>query len=267
MELTQQEFTAHVPAAIEPTGQVWKKVQQHIAAATRYVERQIVGPYFAAIESGSHIDTLTRRAICLQAFADAVPTLDLVLTANGFGITNGQNIAPASKERVERLLTSVRTDYDTTVNELIVALYEVDEWTQTMADRLIRFVLWEVSDFRAATGRINATRSDLLAAYPAMQNADTMIAHTISSDYLAELLQKVRRRTLTQADLRIVPLLHEWYGLAVCRQPLKAIAETTLRTIDQHLADYPTYTASTEYAARKTPRYENQQQHATFFWN
>lgn len=266
MEITQQEFIANVPAAIEPTGIVWNKMQQYIAAASRFVEQQIVGPYFAAIENGSKIDTLTRRAICLRAFATALPSLDVVLTANGFGIANGQNIAPASKERVERLLASIQADFDATSNELIVALYEVDEWTQTMADRIIQHLIWDTADFQMVTGRLDATRRDMVAAYPLMQAHDAVVAHFISNDYLSELLQKVRHRTLTEADLRIVPLLREWYGLAVSKQPTKQIAAQVVRTLDANLTDYPTYTASAEYAARKTERYENKQEHATFFW-
>lgn len=38
---------------------------------------------------------------------DIVPSLDLVLTPNGFGIVSNQNVAPASRDRVARLIASL----------------------------------------------------------------------------------------------------------------------------------------------------------------
>lgn len=44
-----------------------------------------------------------------QAFHNAIPSLDLVLTPNGFGIVSNTNVVPASKERIERLLLRLPT--------------------------------------------------------------------------------------------------------------------------------------------------------------
>ena len=37
----------------------------------------------------------------------AIPSLDLVLTTNGFGIVSNQNVVPASRERVDALISSL----------------------------------------------------------------------------------------------------------------------------------------------------------------
>ena len=51
----------------------------------------------------------TAMAIVTKAFAVAVPSLDIVLTPNGFGVVGNKTLVPASKERVERLIASLRT--------------------------------------------------------------------------------------------------------------------------------------------------------------
>ena len=49
-----------------------------------------------------------RRAVYATAAYNALPTLDLVATPNGFGVVSNQNIAPASKERVAAFRESLR---------------------------------------------------------------------------------------------------------------------------------------------------------------
>ena len=55
-------------------------------------------------EGAETAGNLCRRIVVADALLRAVPSLDLVLTPNGFGIVSNQNIAPASKDRVDRLL-------------------------------------------------------------------------------------------------------------------------------------------------------------------
>lgn len=58
----------------------------------------------------------------------AVPQLDLVLTPNGFGVVSNTNIAPASKERVERLLLSLEKMRDDTLSILLPLLANTEAW-------------------------------------------------------------------------------------------------------------------------------------------
>lgn len=48
-----------------------------------------------------------RRYIFLRGLADGLPLLDLVLTANGFAVVSNENLAPASKDRVQSLRSSL----------------------------------------------------------------------------------------------------------------------------------------------------------------
>ena len=70
------------------------------------------------------------RIVAFDAFRNAIPHLDLILTPNGFGIVNNSNIAPASKERVERLIASLLSNRDDEIEHLISLLVQEDGWTQ-----------------------------------------------------------------------------------------------------------------------------------------
>lgn len=72
-----------------------------------------------------------RQVVVTEAFRNAVPSLDLVLTPNGFGIVNNQNVAPASKERVERLLSSLELNRDLAIHGLLSWLQKSETWLGT----------------------------------------------------------------------------------------------------------------------------------------
>jgi hypothetical protein len=77
---------------------------------------------------------LCRIAVC-HALLFAIPSLDLVLTPNGFGIVNNQNIVPASKERVERLIATIEKQRDDTIILLLEKLRKKAQWVDSDAGR------------------------------------------------------------------------------------------------------------------------------------
>ena len=58
------------------------------------------------------------RIVAFDAIRSSIPHLDIILTSNGFGIVNNSNIAPASKERVERLINSLLDNRDNEIQSL-----------------------------------------------------------------------------------------------------------------------------------------------------
>ena len=71
------------------------------------------------------------KVIASHAFMNAIPSLDLVLTPNGFGIVSNQNIAPASKERVERLRASLEAERDRNLENMVLRLASRNDWQQS----------------------------------------------------------------------------------------------------------------------------------------
>ena len=70
-----------------------------------------------------------RMATAAHAMLHSIPQLDLILTPNGFGIVSNQNIATASKERIERLLLSLEKLRDDTLQIILSMLPDAHHWT------------------------------------------------------------------------------------------------------------------------------------------
>lgn len=68
------------------------------------------------------IKIITAKLIATEVLSWAIPSLDLVLTPNGFGVVSTQNIAPASKERVDRLIGSLADYRDECIGNILPAL-------------------------------------------------------------------------------------------------------------------------------------------------
>ena len=59
----------------------------------------------------------------------------MVNPPNGFGIVNNQNIVPASKERVERLIATIEKQRDDTIILLLEKLRKKAQWVDSDAGR------------------------------------------------------------------------------------------------------------------------------------
>ena len=73
----------------------------------------------------------TTQVVVYEAFRRAVPHLDVILTPNGFGIVNNQNIVPASKERINRLLDTLLENRDAALLQVLALLCSNSEWLST----------------------------------------------------------------------------------------------------------------------------------------
>ena len=100
---SQKEFEKFVPSLRDGGEEIYKGVAPYLQPAYWRLKNELkvelmnnkAAPYF-------------RRAVYATAAYNALPTLDIVATPNGFGVVSNQNIAPASKERVAALRESLR---------------------------------------------------------------------------------------------------------------------------------------------------------------
>ena len=77
----------------------------------------------------------TARLVVADALRRAIPSLDIVLTPNGFGVVSTQNLAPASKPRVDRLVGSMLAHRDDCIAALLPELVGASKWlTSPQAD-------------------------------------------------------------------------------------------------------------------------------------
>ena len=70
----------------------------------------------------NNIKILCSRLVVADAMRRAIPSLDIVLTPNGFAVVNTSNLAPASKPRVDRLVGSMLAHRDDCIAALLPEL-------------------------------------------------------------------------------------------------------------------------------------------------
>ena len=81
------------------------------------------------------LKVLTARLVVADALRRAIPSLDIVLSPNGFAVVNTSNLAPASKPRVDRLIGSMLSHRDDCIAALLSGLVGASKWlTSSQAD-------------------------------------------------------------------------------------------------------------------------------------
>ena len=126
------QFVPNVLKSVQGETLLFDKIAPHLEVAEAWLTTTFLSE--AVLAKLPHEDATNkllhyaRMAVVAEAMLHAVPQLDLVLTPNGFGVVSNTNIAPASKERVERLLLSLEKMRDDTLAVLLPLLTQESAW-------------------------------------------------------------------------------------------------------------------------------------------
>ena len=132
-----RRYMPNVFATAQGETPLFDKVLPWLETAERWLFSQFVGDGYAdsflALDESEPVRLTAVCVVTHEAMLRAVPSLDLVLTPNGFGIVSNQNVAPASRDRVARLIASLETSRDNSIEQLIGYLFRIEEWWQSAA--------------------------------------------------------------------------------------------------------------------------------------
>lgn len=106
------------------------KLAPWIEAESQWLESTFLGPDLE-LSPGTSLHVMCEKVIVYRAFAAAVPSLDLTLSPAGFAVIDTEGRAPASKERVERLIASVRESADALLPALLNRLTYLETWRKS----------------------------------------------------------------------------------------------------------------------------------------
>lgn len=114
---------------VEGESTLFDKIKLELEASEDWLINEIVGEATAReLEAATPIFNYCITIAACDALRRAIPSLDLVLTPNGFGIVQNNNVVPASKERVERLIESCVIRRDFVIERLYKRLSKLDTW-------------------------------------------------------------------------------------------------------------------------------------------
>lgn len=126
------QFVPNVLKSVQGELSLYEKIAPHLEVAEAWLTTtflsEAVLTELPTRDANNKLLYYARMAVVAEAMLHAVPQLDLVLTPNGFGVVSNTNIAPASKERVERLLLSLEKMRDDTLAVLLPLLTQNVAW-------------------------------------------------------------------------------------------------------------------------------------------
>ena len=206
---------------------------------------------------------LCQRVISISAFLSSIPELDLVLTDAGFGVVSNQDLAPASKDRVQALTASLQRRLDESKDRLVTFLMKTDTYsgwrgTEEFA-RLSDGLILTFADFRdvAVYSPVTAelypkTWSEFLRLNAALNVAlMSDVAAYISKEYASELLEKIRdNETLLPVEVKVLHLVKIAVAAIALgdRETGLSQAIKAMTVMQDNLSAFPTFAASSAAA-------------------
>ena len=133
-------FIPNILTEVEGERSLFDKLAPFLESARLYLESEFLG--HDDFLSEVHND-LALKILVAKAFADAVPSLDLIVTPTGMGVINTDNMAPASKERVERLIASLRDYVRSNVSVLVDVCRRYEQWRSGFGRKFCDIFLYE----------------------------------------------------------------------------------------------------------------------------
>ena len=132
---SEDQLRSHLPNIVQTV----KGERPYLTALSNYLDlaeewvitnitSKLVFDTITYLKDENEVKKVTSRLVLTEALRKAIPSLDIVLTPNGFGIVNSSNISPASKPRVDRLIGAMTSQRDECIAALLKLLIHYDDW-------------------------------------------------------------------------------------------------------------------------------------------
>ena len=204
-----RQYLPNVFATVKGEVSLFDKVKVDINLAENWVIETFVSTNtfntICGYAEDNPIKIITAKLIATEALSWAIPSLDLALTPNGFGVVSTQNIAPASKERVNRLIGSLADYRDECIGNILPALGGESQWLTSSQALFFGETLFP--DL-AITDQVKGTGSKwerYLALRPKILDIEASLAEEFfSPELMVRLRNEVLRKTHTADLARVI---------------------------------------------------------------
>lgn len=246
MEITKTEFENIVSVATSSHVEVYEKVEPQFSSTLDDCKAGVLGNVgTSAIEGEGHesLKNAVKKWVALQAFLSVFRQLDLVLTPTGFGVVSTQQMAPASKQRVDALIGHLRDSILIAHGQLLAELCKVSRWgATTQALENIDTLFYDFRMLQKMQGPA-ASHLEWQAAQRLIGEADEHLRLKISSQYMDALLDHVRCGTVTADDQPVIfqcrHIINLW--IAGDQEAVKLKMRRLLNMLDSDLEKYSIY--------------------------
>ena len=114
------QFIPNVVTAVEGEKDLFTKIQTYIIMAESWLFRNVAKPSAFTLDEPAMV--YAQSIVAAEAFRNAIPSLNVILTENGFGIVSNGSVAPASKDRTDKLAEALIEHRDKAIEQLLLNL-------------------------------------------------------------------------------------------------------------------------------------------------
>ena len=271
---TNEALMRFVPHSIKPVAgesPLFDKISAHLQLAEDWVLNTFM-PEATFNRIASYTDTNpllhnVGQLIVADALCRAIPSLDLVLTPNGFGVVGTQTVAAASKQRVDRLIGSMRDLRDEAIENMLALLPGAHAWASSPFAQFFGATLFPNIDLVTLMG-IDTGRWE---KYLELRQEVLVIEESLAEDYLSHEQLKVLRKhhlegTLDDDTRRVVNAVRSEIGRVLKTNTFNA---TRMRDVVNFIryreASFPEWHASNTAKLFSPPKFENKK-NAKGYW-
>ncbi len=209
------------------------------------------------------------KLVACHAYMTAIPSLDLVLTPNGFGIVSNQTIAPASRERVSALILSIESQRDAAIEALVIRLSSRSDWQRSAPGSYFSATLFPSLNL---CHRL-AIRDHIWESYQQLHARLIRIETVLADTYFSHgQMQSFRQTVLTQ--YRTSSPLEEQVIKSLQSYELQLLTDTQVHPqcyydlvniIRHHPTEFPAWHSS-DVAQLYTPKIFQNKKNSSAYW-
>jgi hypothetical protein len=272
---TITEFVRYIPTA---EGTDFSAIKPFLEQAESELVNNLLGSdlmdAIAALELVHKTKEEAKILVAYMAYRDAIPFADIVQTPTGFAVVNNANQAPASKERVERLIKWTEQIIDRHTDILINHIYTtgslLTEWKKFSGfGDLTNCFFFTGSDYAFHVSVKNNKRERFMqdkGKLIAWQ--ENVLAPVISKVFLEQLISEVQNNNLTNGSFNIIHYCKMILARMIEDKQDEAVKllNAVANILDSNLDTYPAYAQSDEYKLKSGVKYENTAEAPGFFF-
>lgn len=146
----------------------------------------------------NNIKILCSRLVVADALRRAIPSLDIVLTPNGFAVVNTSNLAPASKPRVDRLVGSMLAHRDDCIAALLPELPGASKWLSSSQAQFFGATLFPDLALVDSLGTVQGSRWE---KYLELRSQVIDLEASLAEEWLSPELMSALRAENLRSDL------------------------------------------------------------------
>lgn len=189
---TLLQYIPNVVETVEGETPLFDKIRPQLEITEQWLHDTIVGDTLIDEEKNKMVCTI----IACEAFRRSVPSLDLILTPNGFGIVSNNNVAPASKERIERLMASLGDLRDKAITALLNVLRQDSDWLQSAQGQWLASSFFVLPDEDTTAASAAVRTDDKWEGFLMLREKARPIEQAIAEKWLGQALTARLRATL-----------------------------------------------------------------------